>query len=154
MDNKNEYIASVLLIEKIYKSFLNLVKRELDNIGILDINNIQALLIYQIGNTQIKAAELITKGYYSGSNASYNIKKMVEAKYIEQTKSKRDKREILLKLTNKGMQLFKKMDTIFEKHALIFSKDAEMKKLFSAIKQFSNVIINPVVINNIDNLNL
>lgn len=122
MNNKNDYIVSMLLIEKIYKAFLNLLKNDLEQMGIFDINNIQCLLIYQIGKSQINVSDVITKGYYSGSNVSYNIKKMSESGYIEQTQAKHDKRASIIKLTSKGLGILKKMDKIFEKHSSILKK--------------------------------
>lgn len=121
MNNKNDYIGSMLLIEKVYKAFLNLLKDELDQMGIFDINNIQCLLIYQIGKSQINVSDVISKGYYAGSNVSYNLKKMSEAGYIKQTPAQHDKRASVIKLSDKGLSILKKLDKIFDKHTAYLS---------------------------------
>ncbi len=54
------------------------IKDEFDRRGRSDINAVQALLLYNIGDSELTAGELRTRGYYLGSNVSYNVKKLVE----------------------------------------------------------------------------
>lgn len=135
MNSKSEYIASMLLIEKVYKAFLNLVKDELDKIGAFDINNVQCLLLYQIGRNQVNVSDIISKGYYSGSNVSYNLKKMSEASYIEQTQANHDKRASVIKLSAKGLGMVKKLDKIFEKHVSVLKEIKLLASLPSGLDE-------------------
>ena len=57
---------------------------ELDRTGIADINNIQALILSNIGKEELTVGELTNRGYYLGSDVSYIVKKMVENGYLEQ----------------------------------------------------------------------
>jgi len=78
------YHQSILLIERLHRYFLEVVKAELDRRGIQDINNVQALILYNIGQDDLTVGELTARGYYLGSNVSYNVKKMVENAYLAQ----------------------------------------------------------------------
>src|SRR3546814_6691367 len=74
----NEYLSSINLIERLHRQFLEVVKGELDRLGVQDINNVQALILYNIADDELTVGELTNRGYYLGSNVSYNVKKMVE----------------------------------------------------------------------------
>ena len=78
------------LIERLHRLFLEVVRCELDNLGVDDINNVQALVLYNLGEEKISIGELTMRGCYLGSNVSYNLKKMVQNGYIEQTNAKHD----------------------------------------------------------------
>lgn len=111
------YYDTIQMIERMHRHFLDVLKIELEKQGILDINNVQALILYNIGKDDLTVGELTVRGYYLGSNVSYNVKKMVESKYLIQERSKHDKRSIRVKLSDKGIQLKDKMTVILERHA-------------------------------------
>ena len=75
---KNAYLETIRLIERLHRQFLEVVKTELDRLGVKDINNVQSLILTNIGTDQLTVGELTDRGYYLGSNVSYNVKKMVE----------------------------------------------------------------------------
>ena len=81
---EHPYYKSILLIERLHRQFLELLKAELDRQGIQDINNVQSLILYNIGSDDMTVGELTARGYYLGSNVSYNVKKMVENGYLVQ----------------------------------------------------------------------
>jgi DNA-binding MarR family transcriptional regulator len=89
------------------------VKVELDRLGIEDINNVQALILFNISNEELTVGELTHRGYYLGSNVSYNVKKMVENGYLENERSTHDRRSVRLRLSSKGLELYGKMSTMF-----------------------------------------
>jgi hypothetical protein len=66
----NTYIEAIALVERLHRQFLELVKLELDGLGIYDINNVQALLLFNIGDAQMTVSELSLRGCYLGSNVS------------------------------------------------------------------------------------
>ena len=78
---KETYFETIRLIERLHRQFLEVVKVELDRTGVVDINNIQALILSNIGKKELTVGELTNRGYYLGSNVSYNVKKMVEHGY-------------------------------------------------------------------------
>jgi DNA-binding MarR family transcriptional regulator len=119
---KEHYLEAVSLIEKLHRLFLEVVKCELDNLKIEDINNVQALVLYNLGNEQISIGEITTRGCYLGSNVSYNLKKMVQNGYIDQMTSKHDKRSYVIRLSTKGLSLCKKLDLAFDKHIAVLKK--------------------------------
>lgn len=114
---KNRYFESIVTIERLYRLFLDVLKNELDKNEIHDINNIQSVIIYHIGKGKVTVGELTNKGYYLGSNVSYNLRKMVNFGYVEQKKSELDKRAIFVQLTLKGIKLHDLLDEVLGKHA-------------------------------------
>jgi len=111
------YYETILLIERAHRHFLEVVKADLDRQGIQDINNVQALILYNIGVDEMTVGELMVRGYYLGSNVSYNVKKLVENNYLLQERSPHDKRSVRVKLSDKGLALQKKMAEYFETQA-------------------------------------
>ncbi|PZP54713.1 MAG: MarR family transcriptional regulator [Micavibrio aeruginosavorus] len=110
------YYDTIQLIERLHRYFLDVVKTELDRRGIQDINNVQAMILHNVGSDEMTVGELTLRGYYLGSNVSYNVKKMTENGYIAQERSVHDKRSIRVKLTDKGRDLHKFLDDVFKKH--------------------------------------
>lgn len=112
---RHAYYEAVLLIERVHRHFLEVVKTDLDRAGIQDINNIQALILYNIGPDEMTVGELTARGYYLGSNVSYNVKKMVENQYLMQERSPHDRRSVRIKLSPKGLALHKSIGDSLER---------------------------------------
>lgn len=110
------YMSSVHLIERMHRQFLELIKAELDQMGEETINNVQALILYNIGKDQMTVGELTERGYYQGSNVSYNVKKLVENGYLLQEPSPHDKRSVRIKLSEKGLAFWERMTVVFDRH--------------------------------------
>ncbi len=124
------YHDSIQLIERLHRRFLDVVKAELDRQGIQDINNIQAMILYNIGDDDLTVGELTLRGYYMGSNVSYNVKKMVENDYIIQERSVHDKRSVRVRLSEKGKKLNTSLEKMYQKHEdLIRTTDLSKEKL-------------------------
>lgn len=126
---KESYLETVSLVERLHRLYLEVIKCELDNLKVEDINNVQALVLYNLGGEQISIGELTTRGCYLGSNVSYNLKKMVQNGYVDQVTSKHDKRSYTVKLSEKGMDLCKKLDKALDKHVEILQKDEGLSSL-------------------------
>jgi DNA-binding MarR family transcriptional regulator len=99
------YFNIVRLVERLHRHFLDVLRTELRRMDVEDINAVQALLLYNIGEAEVVIRDLKDRGYYHGSNVSYNIKKLTEFEYLEQERCSHDRRSIRLKLTEKGMAL-------------------------------------------------
>lgn len=110
------YFDSIQLIERLHRHFLDVLKLELDRKGIQDINNVQSMILYNIGVDDLTVGELTIRGYYLGSNVSYNVKKMVENGYLIQERSVHDKRSIRVRLSDKGIQLRDIITDMFARH--------------------------------------
>lgn len=113
---KTVYIETILLIERLHRRFLDVIKTELDRLKINDINNVQTLILYNINNEQLTIGELTNRGYYLGSNVSYNVKKLVENGFLIQERSPHDKRSTRVKLSEKGLNLCKKIDELYQRN--------------------------------------
>ncbi|GJM02752.1 MAG: MarR family transcriptional regulator [Rhodomicrobium sp.] len=102
---KSEYMSSLRMIERLHRLLLDVVKDEFERHGCSEVNSIQALLLYNIGESELSAGELRSRGYYLGSNVSYNLKKLVEMGYINQERSDTDRRSVRIRLTEKGQEV-------------------------------------------------
>lgn len=113
---KQIYIESILLIERLHRRFLDVIKTELERLHIDDVNNIQTLILYNISNEQLTIGELTNRGYYLGSNVSYNVKKLVENDYLVQERAPHDKRSTRIKLSDKGLKLCQRVDELYQRN--------------------------------------
>lgn len=105
MDVAKDYIELTLLIERLHRRFLDVLRTELNRLGIRDINGVQALILANIGDEEVVIRDLIERGYYQGSNVSYNIKKLTDFGYLDQERALHDKRSVTVKLTDKGKKV-------------------------------------------------
>ncbi|WP_420343508.1 MarR family winged helix-turn-helix transcriptional regulator [Paenirhodobacter sp.] len=112
-----DYLEFLGLIERLHRLLLDVIKDEFERLGILEINPVQALLLYNIAENEVTAGELKSRGYYQGSNVSYNLKKLVEAGYMHHQRSEIDRRSVRVRLTPKGRALRQTVSDLFERHA-------------------------------------
>jgi DNA-binding MarR family transcriptional regulator len=103
-DFQSEYLQALRLIERLHRLLLDVIKDEFDRLGGADLNSVQALLLYNIGESELTAGELKTRGYYLGSNVSYNLKKLVDMGYLHYKRSETDRRSVRVSLTEKGKE--------------------------------------------------
>ena len=110
------YLETLTLVERLHRRLLDVIKDEFDRRSRADINSVQALLLYNIGEKDLTAGELRTRGYYLGSNVSYNLKKLVEMGYLDHQRSRIDRRSVRIKLTDKGREVRDIVDVLYQKH--------------------------------------
>ena len=118
------YPEVISLIERLHRHFLEVVKLELEGLGIPDINNVQGMMLYNIGDAEMTVGELTLRGCYLGSNVSYNVKKMVESGYLTQQRSLHDRRSIRVRLTEKGTKLRDRVSVMHQRHQEMLSQTA------------------------------
>jgi len=114
---KDAYLEMISLVERLHRQCLEVVKADLDRRGIRDLNNVQALILFNIGEEEFSVGELTQRGYYLGSNVSYNVKKMVENDYLIQKRSPHDRRSFHVHASDKGVEIFRNLSTLFDGHA-------------------------------------
>ena len=114
---KQSYLETIRLVERLHRRFLDVIKTELDRLGIEDINNVQTLILFNINEEQLTVGELTARGYYLGSNVSYNVKKLVENGYLQQERSPHDRRMTRVRLSEKGLDLTAKIDQLYQRNA-------------------------------------
>jgi DNA-binding MarR family transcriptional regulator len=113
---KPRYLECLNLVERLHRQLLDVIKDELDRRGERIINSVQALLLFNIGDQELTAGELRTRGHYLGSNVSYNLKKLVESGYIHHERSDVDRRSVHVSLTEKGMEIREAVAKLFDRH--------------------------------------
>jgi DNA-binding MarR family transcriptional regulator len=111
------YLTVISLVERLHRHFLDVVKLELDRSGIRDINNVQSLMLFNLGDAEMTVGELTLRGCYLGSNVSYNLKKLVENGYVEQARSPHDRRSVHVRLAPKGRDLCSRLAEMHRRHA-------------------------------------
>jgi DNA-binding MarR family transcriptional regulator len=109
------YLEALTVVERLHRRLLDVIKDEFDRRSRADINSVQALLLYNIGDKELTAGELRTRGYYLGSNVSYNLKKLVEMGFLDHQRSRIDRRSVRIKLTEKGREVRDIVDTLYQK---------------------------------------
>lgn len=111
------YLESLALVERLHRLLLDVIKDEFERVGVLEINAVQALLLFNIGENEVTAGELKTRGYYQGSNVSYNLKKLVEMGYMHHQRCEIDRRSVRVKLTARGREIRDIVAELFARHA-------------------------------------
>jgi DNA-binding MarR family transcriptional regulator len=111
------YLETLTMVERLHRRLLDVIKDEFDRRGRSDVNAVQALLLFNIGDKELTAGELRTRGYYLGSNVSYNVKKLVEMGYLHHARSRIDRRSVRISLTDKGEEVHRIIAGLYEKHA-------------------------------------
>ena len=112
-----EYLETLILVERLHRLLLDVIKDEFERVGVLEINSVQALLLFNIGENEVTAGELKSRGYYQGSNVSYNLKKLVEMGYMHHQRCEIDRRSVRVRLTEKGRDVRNVVSELFLKHA-------------------------------------
>ncbi|MCB2094956.1 MAG: winged helix DNA-binding protein [Rhodobacteraceae bacterium] len=111
------YLETLGLVERLHRLLLDVIKDDFERLGVLEINSVQALLLFNIGEHEVTAGELKSRGYYHGSNVSYNLKKLVEAGYMHHERSEADRRSVRVRLTEKGRDVRAAVADLFQRHA-------------------------------------
>jgi len=112
-----QYLDALALVERLHRLLLDVIKDEFERVGVLEVNAVQALLLFNIGENEVTAGELKTRGYYQGSNVSYNLKKLVEMGYMHHQRCEVDRRSVRVRLTEKGRNIRDAVAALFERHA-------------------------------------
>lgn len=112
-----QYLETLALVERLHRLLLDVIKDEFERLGIMEINAVQALLLFNIAGNEVTAGELKSRGYYQGSNVSYNLKKLVEAGYMLHERSEIDRRSVRVRLSPRGIELRDLVAALFRRHA-------------------------------------
>ena len=113
----SDYAETITLIERLHRRFLDVLRIELERLGIDQINNVQSLLLANIGDEEVSVGELMTRGYYLGSNVTYNLKRLVEAGFVEQQRSRHDRRVMRVRLSERGRALCAELSAMLGRHS-------------------------------------
>ena len=117
------YLESLSLIERLHRLLLDVIKDEFERLGVLEINAVQALLLFNIGDNEVTAGELRSRGYYQGSNVSYNLKKLVDMGFMHHQRCEIDRRSVRVRLTDKGRNVHRVVADLFDQHAGALATD-------------------------------
>jgi DNA-binding MarR family transcriptional regulator len=119
-----DYLDSLSMVERLHRLLLDVIKDEFERLGVLEINAVQALLLFNIADNEVTAGELRSRGYYQGSNVSYNLKKLVDMGFMHHQRCEIDRRSVRVKLTEKGRNVHRIVSELFARQADLLSEDA------------------------------
>ena len=105
------------MVERLHRLLLDVIKDEFERLGILDINSVQALLLFNTCDNEVTTGELKSRGYYQGSNVSYNLKKLVETGYMEHKRCEIDRRSVRVRLSERGQHIRSVVSDLFGRHS-------------------------------------
>lgn len=111
------YLETLGLVERLHRLLLDVIKDEFERLGQLEINAVQALMLFNVGTNEVTAGELKSRGYYQGSNVSYNLKKLVDLGYMHHERSEVDRRSVRVRLSAKGAVIRNQIGDLFQRHA-------------------------------------
>ncbi len=111
------YLEALALVERLHRLLLDVIKDEFERVGVLEINPVQALLLFNVGDNEVTAGELKSRGYYQGSNVSYNLKKLVDLGYMHHQRCEIDRRSVRVRLTARGREIRDLVSDLFARHA-------------------------------------
>ncbi|SJZ86115.1 transcriptional regulator LdtR [Consotaella salsifontis] len=137
---KNLYLETLQLVERLHRRLLDVIKDEFDRNGRTDINAVQALLLFNIGDAVLTAGELRSRGFYLGSNVSYNLKKLVDLGFIDHQRSRVDRRAVRVQLTEAGREVAGVVAELYERHIGSIDKvggldEQEFQKMNKALQR-------------------
>ena len=140
---KKNYLELTRIIERMHRRFLDVLRAELARMEVKDLNAVQALLLSNIGEEEIVIRDLVERGYYQGSNVSYNIKKLTEQGYLDQARSEHDKRSVRVKLTEKALGVVARIRELEEKNAAAFAttgiSEADVESAAESLRKIERV---------------
>jgi len=126
------------IIERLHRRFLDVLRAELNRLGVRDLNSVQALLLANIGDEAIAIRDLVERGYYQGSNVSYNIKKLTDLGYLSQERSQHDRRSVTVRLTDKAFHVVQKVRALEARNSEVFSdyiSDSQVEDVCQALRR-------------------
>jgi DNA-binding MarR family transcriptional regulator len=124
------HLDIVRVVERLHRRSLDLMRTDLIKAGITDLSPSQVMMLFTIGSADLSVRELIERGYYLGSNASYILKRLVEGEYIVRMTSERDRRSARVRLSEKGLALcetIRQIDRTY--HRLVTRSEDESRDL-------------------------
>jgi DNA-binding MarR family transcriptional regulator len=137
---RDHYLEAISLIERIHRYVLGLLKIELDGLGIQGINNVQAMMLFNIGDAEMTMSELTLRGCYMGTNVSYNAKKLVENGYLEYKRAHHDRRSVHVRLTTKGHELRQQLNQLQQRNVELLEQtgisDADLAAAVITLRHF------------------
>jgi len=116
IDHRASFFEAIHLIERLHRLMLDLVKDEFERLQIAELNPVQAMILYNLGEAEVSAGELRSRGMYQGSNVSYNLKKLVTMGYVHHERSDMDRRSVRIRLTPQGQEIRHIVDALYQKH--------------------------------------
>src|SRR5205814_7793024 len=143
----DHYLEVISLVERLHRQFLGVVNLELDAESVHDVNNVQALMLFNMGEGDISVGELTSRGYYLGSNVSYNVKKLSESGYLVYERSAHDGRSIRVRLTLKGRALRDRLSSMLTRHIESLRQtqisDTDLQRTAATLQQLERFWMRP-----------
>jgi len=124
---EQSFLKALSLLEQAHRRLHDVVKDNLERSGERSLTGVQALLLYEIGESETPASALRARGSFAGTSMSYNVKKLQEGGYLIQSRSSDDRRTVRLKLTPSGKAVRNRVASLFEKQSASLEPTASVR---------------------------
>jgi DNA-binding MarR family transcriptional regulator len=124
---EQSFLKALSLLEQAHRRLHDVVKDNLERNGERSLTGVQALLLYEIGESETPASALRARGSFAGTSMSYNVKKLQEGGYLVQSRSSDDRRTVRLKLTPSGKAVRTRVASLFEKQSASLEPTASVR---------------------------
>lgn len=111
------YVELLRVLERAHRQLLETVSAELERSEVTDVNAVQALLLYHMGEEPLTAAEIKTSGRYLGSNVTYNLRKLIEAGRLVESRGPNGRGAPRFSPTEAGSQIRALVEGLFERQS-------------------------------------
>ena len=124
---EQSFLKALSLLEQAHRRLHDVVKDNLERNGERSLTGVQALLLYEIGESETPASALRARGSFAGTSMSYNVKKLQEGCYLVKSRSSDDRRTVRLKLTPSGKAVRNRVSSLFEKQSASLEPTASVR---------------------------
>lgn len=135
-DVRQFYDEVTQIVERMHRRYLDVIRLELQSLGIRDINSVQALILVSMRDEEMLIRDLIQRYYYLGSSTNYNIKKLVECGYLEHERARHDRRSVRIRLSAKGRDLVAELNQLQKQHADTLTAEGDLSQDINATRRW------------------
>jgi DNA-binding MarR family transcriptional regulator len=129
----------ISLLERVHRRLLHVIKLEIEALSVHDINNVQTMMLFDVGDAEMTIGELALRGSHPVSNVSYNVKKMADMGYLTCKQSRHDRRTMLVRSTRKGRSLCQRLGRMHRRHMNMRQAAAitqvELRQFFATLRK-------------------
>jgi DNA-binding MarR family transcriptional regulator len=113
--NLHPYFDTAHLVQACQRRLMDAIEDQLSRAGRKGLTAVQALLLFSVGDRVLSFGELEGSCYF-GSNASYNVTKLVDNCFLKRERSRVDCRQVRIELTAAGREVRDLLAAVFDHH--------------------------------------
>lgn len=99
---QNDWTDVVIAMDRTMRVFADFVRPILSSIGVGGLSTSNLIFLMQIGSKEARVNDIVRRGRYIGSNASYALKALQEQGLIDRRQDPGDRRNAVIRWTAHG----------------------------------------------------